>query len=149
MPTQRSAKALWLDAWTAVSAISAPDEWNRDRQDGELVAQHQNLQVLGSVTANEQSEQLGAAREVAKFGEHQVASVIGRWGNSITAPSRSMVRTRSSQRYWNSMARAVSSSAMEEPGCASACRSWCTCRSAGRPGRDCASRGRCYGARSR
>jgi hypothetical protein len=119
VPTQRSAKRLGLGAWTAVSATSAPYEWNLDRQDGELVAQHQDLQVLGSVTANEQSEQLGPAREVAKFGEHQMASVIGRWGNSITAPSRSLVRTRSSQRYWNSMARALSSHAMEEPGCAS------------------------------
>jgi hypothetical protein len=41
-------------------------------EDGELVAQHQDLQVLGGVTASEQREELdGAAeREVDESGQH-------------------------------------------------------------------------------
>jgi hypothetical protein len=66
-PWQRAADGKW----GAVAGLK-PGSWNLDPQDGELVAQYQDLQVLGSVTANEQSEQLDApARcKVAEFGEH-------------------------------------------------------------------------------
>jgi hypothetical protein len=47
------------------------------RSTGELVAQHQDLQVLGGVTTGEQGEQLdGAAQqEVGEFQQHRMASV--------------------------------------------------------------------------
>src|SRR5919198_366906 len=65
-------------------------------QHGQLVAQHQDLQVLGGVAADQQGEQLdGAAqREVGEFGEHQVAS--GRWdgGNRcVTLPRPPLPQT--------------------------------------------------------
>jgi hypothetical protein len=46
-----------------------PESWDLAAQDGELVAQHQNLKVLGAITASEQCEQLdGAAqREVGEL----------------------------------------------------------------------------------
>ena len=64
--------------------------WDLATQDGELVAQHQDLQVLGRVTAGEQGQQLdGAAqREVGEFGEHRVAFGIGveKQGRHTTEP---------------------------------------------------------------
>jgi len=65
--------------------------WELAAQDGELVAQGQELQVLGGVAAGEQREQLDAAaqREVGQLGEHQVASGIrGEEAGASTLPSR-------------------------------------------------------------
>jgi hypothetical protein len=56
-------------------------------EDGELMAQHQDLQVLGGVTASEQREELdgSAEREVDESGQHAHASVAG-LGNWRTIP---------------------------------------------------------------
>ncbi len=53
--------------------------WNLAAEHGELLAQHQDLQVLGGVATGEQREELdGAAqREVGEFRQHQVAPVVG------------------------------------------------------------------------
>jgi len=46
-----------------------PGTWSLAAQDRELVAQHQDLEVLGGVAAGDQREQLDGAtqREVSKF----------------------------------------------------------------------------------
>jgi hypothetical protein len=65
-------------------------------EDGELVAQHQGLQVLGGVTAKEQCEELkGAAeREVDESGQH-AHSLQGRLGE-LAHDTGISLRTRSS-----------------------------------------------------
>jgi len=57
----------------AVSGLQ-PRAWNLAAQHAELVAQHEDLQVLAGVAAAEQGEQLdGAAqRQVGEFRQHQV-----------------------------------------------------------------------------
>jgi hypothetical protein len=47
-----------------------PWPWNLAAQDGQLVAQDQDLQVLGGIAAGEQDQQLDGAgqREVGEFG---------------------------------------------------------------------------------
>jgi hypothetical protein len=54
-----------------------PRPWNLAAQHGQLVTEHQNLQVLGSIAAGEQDEQLeGAAqREVDGFRKHAEAGL--------------------------------------------------------------------------
>ena len=57
----------------AVSGLQ-PRAWNLAAQHAELVAQDEDLQVLGGFAAGEQHEQLdGAAqRQVGEFRQHQV-----------------------------------------------------------------------------
>jgi len=66
-------------------------------QDGELVAQHQDLEVFGGVAASEQDEQLdGAAQgEVGQFRQHQGDLCGGRQERQPTEPWST--RTSSSQ----------------------------------------------------
>jgi hypothetical protein len=56
-----------------------PGTWDVATQDRELVAEDQDLQVLGGITAGEQHEQLdGAAqREVGEFRQHQSDLAVG------------------------------------------------------------------------
>jgi len=64
---------------------------------GQLVAQHQDLKVLGGITASEQCEQLdGAAqRQIGESGQHPGPPW---WGSrAATVASRASMRTRSSQ----------------------------------------------------
>jgi hypothetical protein len=57
-----------------------PGSWGLAAEDGELVAQHQDLEVLGSVTAGEQHEQLDGAtqRQVGKSRQHK-SDLCGGW----------------------------------------------------------------------
>jgi hypothetical protein len=67
-----------------------PRPWNLAAQHGQLVMEHHNLQVLGSIAAGEQDEQLeGAAqREVDEFRKHAEAGLPSRAaGKSPTEPS--------------------------------------------------------------
>jgi hypothetical protein len=64
-------------------------------QHRELVAQNQDLQVLGSITAGEQDEQLDGPvqREVRECREHRTASEVD---GGRTLPGRASMRTGSS-----------------------------------------------------
>jgi hypothetical protein len=56
--------------------------WDAASQQAELVAQHQDLQVLDRFAAGEQGEQLDAAaqREVGEFQQHRGWPLRGTWG---------------------------------------------------------------------
>jgi hypothetical protein len=56
-----------------------PGSWSLAAEHGELVAQEQDLEVLGGVTAGELGEELdGAAqRQVGKSWQHRGASAVG------------------------------------------------------------------------
>ena len=64
---------------------------------GELVAENKEFQVLGSIAAGEQGQELdGAAQgQVGEFRQHQVTSAVG--SGSVTVPSRAAARTGRSQ----------------------------------------------------
>jgi hypothetical protein len=72
--------------------------WRLAAQDGELMMQHRDLQVLGGVAAGEQRERLDRAtqREIGEFRQHrQEASGVG--GRTATVLSRAGGQTRSSR----------------------------------------------------
>src|SRR5215216_6022030 len=63
--------------------------WDLSTQDGELVAQHEDLQVLGGAATGEEGEQLdGAAeRQVGELRQHRVWPPRGRRRRHTTAAS--------------------------------------------------------------